>query len=167
MRKLVVLAILFLTSLGAVAESSKTAAKPAKAAHKTVQAPLNWASVKQELLSMAARFSNQKISEKAKIAMLPHANEVLSDVQDLKYNAAEKAEQIRVVVAFLAASYEADLANSNTDTIYFDYKANKPAYLAEINKLKGNIRLKLIEAFRNWEDFERKANLPEPESDTP
>ncbi len=166
MKKYIVVSVLLLTSLGASAQSTKavnTSVKETAVTRKAAQAPMDWASLKQELLSMAARFSDKRVSDKAKVSMLPHANEVLSGVQDLKLSAPEKEEQIQVVVAFLAASFAADFANSNTNTIYYDYKAHKSAYLKEINKLKGSVRSELIEAFKDWEAFERNAGSPESE----
>jgi hypothetical protein len=57
----------------------------------------------------------------------------------------------------LAASFAADITNSNIDTIYYDYKSHKSAYLKEIRKLTGGVRSGLIEAFQGFEASERDA----------
>lgn len=141
-------------SAQASAKASLPGKKGAVASRKVAQV-LDWASLKHELLMMEARFKAKNVSEEQKVDMLPRSNEVLSNLQDVKYTEAEKMDQIQTVVRFLGASIEYDFANSNTNTIYFDYKTFKKAYVAEINKLERTQRAQVKEAFADWEQYEK------------
>jgi hypothetical protein len=64
-------------------------------------------------------------------------------------------------VRLLGAAIETDFANSTTDTIYYDYKAHKKAYLKAISSLPRDQAETLKTSFAQWEKFEKNVNSPE------
>ena len=169
MQRKILLTFLILFQVTTVAAQG-TAAKKATGSKAPV-APVSkknsdWSAFKQELQLMAAKFNDPKLSKDAKLALLPRSNMVLSDIQDLTLSPKDKTDQIRTVVEFMTASTDTDFANSNPDTLYFDYKAHKKDYTDEINKIKSKTaREEIMEAFKGLEEFERDAEKPESESD--
>jgi hypothetical protein len=149
--KITILLLSFLT----VAAFAKTAER------KPAQIIATWARAKAELRMLEKKFRDPKLSELQKVRLLPHMNEVLSEIQELKLTKAEKAEQIRAVIQFIPSSMKADFANSSYDTLYYDFKANRAAYLNEIERLpSASEKKEMKEAFFSLEESE-KAQLEE------
>lgn len=125
-----------------------------------------WKESKEALNSMAAKFRDPKLTKEQKVALLPASNNLLYDTQQLKLTKAQKAEQIKVIVSFITATIDADFANSNTDSVYDDFKVNKKAYLAEIAKIKDKkIKDEILEAFEGWAEAEKDVKKAETEED--
>lgn len=113
----------------------------------------SWEQGRRELLALEAVYRRKDLSEDAKFKYMPRTNEVLSYVQDFNLNRDEKDDMIKVAVAVIAAVIDID--NSPLDTLYFDYKANKQAYLREIGKIGSKrIRSEILENFRDLESAE-------------
>jgi hypothetical protein len=125
-----------------------------------------WAEQKVRLKKLETKFRDAKLKKDAKVKFLPESNALLSEMQEIKMTPAEKADQIATVVSFISASIDADFANSNTNTVYYDYKANQKAYDTEIGKLASkDTQKKLREAFKDWAEFEKDAEKTQGESE--
>lgn len=117
-----------------------------------------WKESKEALNKLAEKFRDPKLTKEQKVELLPATNNLLYDTQQLKLSKAEKQEQIAVIVQFIAATIDTDFANSNTDSTYDDFKANKKAYLAEIAKIKDKeTREEIIDAYDGWAEAEKDA----------
>ena len=115
----------------------------------------NWKESKAALTALAAKFRDSKLTKEQKVELLPLSNTLLYDTQQLKLSAKEKSEQIKVIVDFLGATESTDFANSNTDSVYDDYKANKKAYTTELSKLDKKTKDALLEGFDAWATAEK------------
>ena len=115
----------------------------------------NWKESKEALTKLAAKFRDSKLSKEQKVELLPLSNTLLYDTQQLKLSASEKSDQIKTIVDFLGATEATDFANSNTDSVYDDYKANKKAYTTELSKLDKKTKAALLEGFDAWADAEK------------
>lgn len=117
-----------------------------------------WKDSKEALNKLAEKFRDPKLSKEQKVAFLPAANNLLYDTQQLKLSKSERKEQIAVIVQFIAATIDTDFANSNTDSTYDHFKANKKAYLAEIAKIDNkDTREEIIDAYDSWAEAEKDA----------
>lgn len=126
----------------------------------------NWKESKEALKKLAAKFRDPQLAKAQKVELLPASNNLLYDTQQLKLSKAEKSEQIQVIVNFLAATIDSDFANSNTDSVYDDFKAHKKAYLAEIGKIKDkSIKDEILDAFDAWSEAEKDSQKSEREDE--
>lgn len=163
---LIIMAIIFV--LGALPFAEAQSKAPKSAASTPAEPPVakNWKESKAALTSLALKFRDAKLTKEQKVELLPASNNLLFDTQQLKLNKAEKAEQIKVIVDFLAATIETDFANSNTDSVFDDFKVNKKAYLVEINKISDKtIKAEILDAFESWSDLEKEAKKGPSEDD--
>ncbi|KYG65618.1 hypothetical protein AZI86_00630 [Bdellovibrio bacteriovorus] len=165
---LIIMAIIFVLGAIPFAEAQNKAPKSAAAEPAEPPVAKNWKESKAALNALAVKFRDAKLTKEQKVELLPASNNLLYDTQQLKLSKAEKAEQIKVIVDFLAATIDTDFANSNTDSVYDDFKVNKKAYLAEINKITDKkIKEEIIEAFDSWADLEKEAKKgPTPDDES-
>jgi hypothetical protein len=162
---------LFSNQVLAQGKPAAPAAAPAKpvvtANDEEAAEPLpTWAEQKARLQKLEVKFRDKKLSKDAKVKFLPESNALLSEMQEIKFSGKEKADQIATTVSFLSASIDADFANSNTNTVYLDFKANQKAYETEIAKLPSkDAAKKIAQAFKEWGEFEKDAEKTQSESD--
>lgn len=133
-----------------------------KAVVSEVKLQKTWSQYRKEILNIQNKYADKKMSLEKKMDLLPQANEVLSEIQDLKLSKIEKGDMIHIVVDFLAASQDIDVTNSHCDTLFDHYEANKNSYNAEFKKQPKAVREKLLDTFEGLKD----STAPESEAES-
>lgn len=138
MKKLIITLLITLPMQPVFAKQTKVApqkSEPTLTREVATARAINWANIRADLVTLTERFKSPAYTSSQKLDMLPATNELLSYMQDLKFNPAEKRDQISVVVQLLEATLATDLVSSNADTVYYDYEKFKPYYMDELSRL--------------------------------